>query len=68
MGFVVQAFKVLRNLVHVETSKQCLKTGFSAAFLIQARIFCRDYGPLGITLRSFYSNLCKYLKMHITDW
>ena len=45
MGFVVQVFKVLRNLVHVEMSKRCPKTGFFAAFLIQTRFFCRGYGP-----------------------
>ena len=55
------------NLVHVETSKRCPKTGFFAALLIQTRLFCREYGPLGISLRILYFNLCKHLKMHVVN-
>ena len=40
MEYVVQAFKVLRNLVHAETNARCPKTGFSDASLIQTRFVC----------------------------
>ena len=40
MECVVQALKVLRNLVHAETNARCPKTGFKAAFLIQTRFLC----------------------------
>ena len=32
MENVVQAFKVLRNLMHAETNARCPKTGFTSAF------------------------------------
>ncbi len=37
MEYVVQALKVLRNLVHAETNARCQKNGFYAASLIQTR-------------------------------
>ena len=35
---IVQALKVLRNLVHAETNARCPKTVFHAASLIQTRL------------------------------
>ncbi len=40
MENVIQALKVLRNLVHAETNARCQKTGFYAASLIQTRFLC----------------------------
>ena len=40
MEHVVQALKVLRNLVHAERNARCPKTGFHAASLIQVRFLC----------------------------
>ena len=39
MEYVVPAIKVLRNLVHSETSARCRKTGFFAASVIQTQFF-----------------------------
>ena len=42
MEYVVQAFKVLKNLVHAEANARAQKTGFFVAFLTQT-ISLRDY-------------------------
>ena len=43
MEYVVQAFKVLKNLVHGEANARAQKTGFFVAFLTQNTISLRDY-------------------------
>ena len=44
MKYVVQAFKVLKNLVHAEAKARAQKTGFFVAFLTHANtISLRDY-------------------------
>ena len=49
MEYVVQAFKVLKNLVHAEANARAQKTGFFVAFLTQARFLCVIRGgPLDI--------------------
>ena len=40
MDYVVQAFKVLKNLVHAEVNARAQKTGFFAAFLTQTQFVC----------------------------
>ena len=40
MEYVVQAFKVLKNVVDAEANARAQKTGFFAAFLTQARFLC----------------------------
>ena len=41
MEYVVQAFKVLKNLVHAEANARAKKkTGFFVAFLTQTRFLC----------------------------
>ena len=40
MGYVVQAFKTLKNLVHAEANVRAQKIGFFAAFLTQTRFLC----------------------------
>ena len=40
MEYVVQAFKVLKNLVHAEANARAQKTGFFVAFLTQTRFLC----------------------------
>ena len=40
MEFVVQAFKVLKNLVHAEANARAQKTGFFVVFLTQTRFLC----------------------------
>ena len=40
MKYVVQAFKVLKNLVHAEANARAQKTGFFVAFLTQTRFLC----------------------------
>ena len=40
MEYVVQAFKVLKNLVHTEANVRAQKTGFFVVFLTQARFLC----------------------------
>ena len=42
MEYVVQAFKVLKNLVHAEANARARKTGFFVAFLTHTISF-RDY-------------------------
>ena len=37
MEYVVQAFKVLKNLVHAEANARAQKTGFFVAFLTQTQ-------------------------------
>ena len=37
MEYVVQAFKVFKNLVHAEANARAQKTGFFLAFLTQTR-------------------------------
>ena len=57
MQYVVQAIKILGNLVHAKTNARCPKTGFYAASLIRTKFFaCLR------TLGNF--NLCKHLNMH----
>ena len=43
MEYVVQAFKVLNNLVHAEANMRGHKTGFFTAFLNPNTISLRDY-------------------------
>ena len=45
MKYVVQAFKVLKNLVHTEANARAQKTGFFVAFLTltQNTISLRDH-------------------------
>ena len=40
MEYVIEAFKVLKNLVHAEANARSQKTGFSVAFLTQTRFLC----------------------------
>ena len=40
MEYVLQAFKVLKNLVHAEANARAQKTGFFVAFLTQIRFLC----------------------------
>ena len=40
MEYVVQAFKVLKNLVHAEANARAQKSGFFVAFLTQTRFLC----------------------------
>ena len=40
MEYVVQAFKVLKKLVHAEANVRARKTEFFVAFLTQARFLC----------------------------
>ena len=40
MEYVVQAFKVLKNLVHAEENARAEETGFLVAFLNQTRFLC----------------------------
>ena len=40
MEYVVQAFQVLKNLVHAEANARAQKTGFFVAFLTQTRFLC----------------------------
>ena len=40
MEYVVQAFKVLKTLVHAEANVRAQKTGFFVAFLTQTRFLC----------------------------
>ena len=37
MEYVIQTFKVLKNLVHAEANARAKKTGFFVAFLTQTR-------------------------------
>ena len=43
MEYAVQAFKVLKNLVHAEANARAQKTGLFVAFLTQTRFVLRDY-------------------------
>ena len=43
MEYVVQAFKVLINLVHTKINVRAQKTGFFYAFLTQNTISLHDY-------------------------
>ena len=43
MEYVVQAFKVLKKLVHAEANARAPKTGFFVAFLTPNTISLRDY-------------------------
>ena len=43
MEYVVQACKVLKNLVHIEKNARVQKTGFFVAFLTPNTISLRDY-------------------------
>ena len=40
MEYVVQAFKVLKNLVHAEANARAQKTEFFVDFLTQTRFLC----------------------------
>ena len=40
MEYAVQAFKVLKNLVHAEANARAQKTGLFVAFLTQTRFLC----------------------------
>ena len=40
MEYGVQAFKVLKHLVHAEANATAQKTGFFVAFLTQIRFLC----------------------------
>ena len=40
MEYVVQAFKVLKSLVHAEANARAHKTGLFVAFLTQSRFPC----------------------------
>ena len=40
MEYVVQAFKVLKNLLHAEANARAPKSAFFAAFLSQTRFVC----------------------------
>ena len=40
MEYVVQAFKVLKNLVHAEANARAKKTGFFVALQTQTRFRC----------------------------
>ena len=40
MEYAVQAFKVLKNLVHTEANARAQKTGCFVAFLTQTRFLC----------------------------
>ena len=40
MEYVVQAFKVLKNLVHAEANARAQKTGCFVTFLTQTRFLC----------------------------
>ena len=40
MEYVVQAFKVLKHLVHAEANARVQKTGFFVASLTQTRFLC----------------------------
>ena len=61
MEYVVQAFKVLRNLADAETNARCPKTGFCAASLIQTQFFGVFRDPRELAILCF--NLCKHLNM-----
>ena len=50
MQYVVQAFKVLKNLVHAEANARAQNTGFFVAFLTQTRFLC-------VITNSFYACL-----------
>ena len=65
IGYVVQAIKVLRNLVLAETNAQCPKTPFCAASLNQTQLFCRDWELMEIDLRILYFISCKLFNMYI---
>ena len=66
MEYVVQAFKVLKNLVHAEANARAQKTGFFVAFLTQRRFLYAIFpkgrsviitnAPLGISLQISCSN------------
>ena len=40
MEYVVQAFKVLKNLVHTEANARAQKTEYFVAFLTKTRFLC----------------------------
>ena len=40
MEYIVQALKVLKNLLHAEANARAPKTGFFATFLIQTQFPC----------------------------
>ena len=54
MEYVVQAFKVLKNLVHAEANARAQKAGFFVAFLTGPN-------PNTISLRDYQSILCTCL-------
>ena len=53
MEYVVQAFKVLKNLVHAEANARAQKTGF-----------CRFRNPNTISLRDYQLILCMFGFLH----
>ena len=61
MEYVAQTIKVLRDLVDAERSERCPNTGFLRRIPYSNSIFWRDEGPLGISLRILYFNLCKHV-------
>ena len=54
MEYVVQAFKVLKNLVHAEANARAQKPGF----------FCRFPNPNTISLRDYQLILCMFGFLH----
>ena len=54
MEYVVQAFKVLKNLVHAEANARAQKTG----------LFCRFPNPNTISLRDYQLTLCMFGFLH----
>ena len=59
MEYVVDAIKILRNLVYAKTN--------AGSSVIETRFFWRVYGFLGISLRILYFSLCKHLNIHETN-
>ena len=55
MEYVVQAFKVLKNLVHAEANARAQKTGFFCRFPKGAFVIITER-PLGISLQISCSN------------
>ena len=54
MEYVVQAFKVFKDLVHAEANARAQKTGF----------FCRFPNPNTISLRDYQLILCMFGFLH----
>ena len=54
MEYVVQAFKVFKNLVHAEANARAKKTGF----------FCRFPNPNTISLHDYQLILCMFGFLH----